>query len=216
MTSSENEKSPKKKVKRYSVLGEEELTEYYALRDEVRLGMKSFDKEANAKIKELIDFFSPEGELNFLRKFIGELRRRSANFEGEWVTKDLPDLSGMQQYTVCIRSYIDPERMPRELMKRDTQAKWLKELMKQPVEAMEVAVMAHMADGQARTFNRIGVEMMDKTADLILGTPFEEAMWSLVAKGELAFTMVAPVFFRKVPEPQGIETQAIADQSQDT
>lgn len=75
MTSSENEKSPKKKVKRYSVLGEEELTEYYALRDEVRLGMKSFDKEANAKIKELIDFFSPEGELNFLRKFIGELRR---------------------------------------------------------------------------------------------------------------------------------------------
>lgn len=115
-----------------------------------------------------------------------------------WVTGQLPDLSGAAQYVTMIRAPGDPERLPRELMKRDMGAEWRRTLMKQPVGEIAAALRLHLADGEARTMNRLGVEMLDKTGDLVGGTPFEEALWQLVERGELEFTMQAPVLFRLV------------------
>lgn len=116
--------------------------------------------------------------------------------EPTWVTGQLPDMSGMAQYTVMIRAKGDPDRLPRELMKKDTLAAWRRTLMKRPVEEIAQALREHLADGEARTMNRAAVEMIDKTADLVGGTPFEAALWRLVELGELEFTMQAPVLFR--------------------
>lgn len=118
-------------------------------------------------------------------------------FEHQWVTGQLPDRSDMFAYVVLIRAPGDPERTPRELAKRDGTAEWRRVLMKRPVAEIETAISLHMADGSARTMNRISVEMIDKTADVVHDTPFEWALWGLVSKGQLEFTMQAPVLFRK-------------------
>lgn len=120
----------------------------------------------------------------------------------EWVTGVLPDRSGMYRYTVLIRADGDPERTPRELAKRDCTAEWRRALLKQPIAEIEAAIVLHMADGLERTMNRIAVEMIDKTADVIHDTPFEHALWALVSRGQVAFTMQAPVLFRKVAQPE--------------
>lgn len=114
----------------------------------------------------------------------------------EWVTGELPDRSGIRVYIVLIRAEGDPERTPRKKGKPDMRAEWRRELAKKPVEEIAAAILLHMADGAARTMNRIGVEMLDKTAD-VLPDSFEDALWSLVSKGLLEFTMQAPVLFRK-------------------
>lgn len=112
-----------------------------------------------------------------------------------WCWGEVPDLSGMQQFVVMIRAPGDPERLPRD--GRDMGAEWRRKLMKQPVGEIADALRQHLQDGQPRTLNRIGVELIDKTADLTGGTPFETALWSLVELGEVEFTMQAPVLFRK-------------------
>lgn len=119
----------------------------------------------------------------------------------EWLTAQLPDLSGIQSYIVLIRAPDDPERTPRESGSRDMRAEWRRALMKQPVAEIEAAILLHMADGVARTLNRLSVEMIDKTADIIFETPFDAALWSLVSKGVVEFTVGAPVLFRKVGHP---------------
>lgn len=125
-------------------------------------------------------------------------RRQHGESVDAWVTGQLPDMSGTAQYVVMIRALGDPERLPRELMKRDMGAEWRRTLMKRPVGEIAQALRQHLADGEARTMNRAAVEMLDKTADLVGGTPFEDALWSLVAAGEVEFTMQAPVLFRTV------------------
>jgi hypothetical protein len=56
-----------------------------------------------------------------------------------------------------------------------------------------------LADGRARTFNAIGVELLDHTADTLLGSPYDEALWQLVEAEQLEHTMEAPVLFRRTP-----------------
>lgn len=124
-----------------------------------------------------------------------ERRARGAGAD-IWVTGQLPDMSGAAQYVVMIRAKGDPERQPRD--GRDMGAEWRRTLMKQPVGEIAAALRLHLADGEARTMNRAAVEMLDKTADLVGGTPFEDALWHLVERGELEFTMQAPVLFRVV------------------
>lgn len=129
--------------------------------------------------------------------------------ETEWVTGQLPERDGMFAYVVLIRATGDPERTPRELSKRDGTAEWRRVLMKRPVEEIEAAITLHMQDGIARTMNRLSVEMIDKTADIVHDTPFEWALWSLVSKSAVEFTMAAPVMFRKTAPLE--RAQAAAD-----
>lgn len=59
-------------------------------------------------------------------------------------------------------------------------------------------ILAHLGDYTTRTLNRIAVEMVDKTADVVSGSPFHEGLWLLVERGQVEYTMRAPVLFRKI------------------
>jgi hypothetical protein len=106
------------------------------------------------------------------------------------------DRSGAAAYVVIIRAAGDPERKPRD--GSDRGSAWRRALVKMPVERLADEIAAHLADGVPRTMNRIGVEMMDKTADCTFGTPFEEALWALVERGTHEHTLDAPILFRAV------------------
>lgn len=119
----------------------------------------------------------------------------------EWVTGAVVDRAGMDVYLHLIRSPEDPERadirlLPAEL--RDRGAEWLKSLMTSGAADWHAPILALLADHVPRTFNRIGVELLDKTADILLETPPDEALWALVAAREVEHTMSTPVFFRLV------------------
>jgi hypothetical protein len=51
-------------------------------------------------------------------------------------------------------------------------------------------------DGVPRTFNAIGVELLDHTADTLAGSPYDLALWRLVDERQLEQTLDAPVLFR--------------------
>lgn len=111
----------------------------------------------------------------------------------EWTSGPV-DRSGMAKYVHLIRAEDDPERAPRD--GSDRVAAWRRKLMKQPVEELTAEIGKHLADGAPRTFNRIAVEMLDKTADTVFETPFDDALWLLVARGAVEHTLLAPVRFR--------------------
>jgi len=199
-------------------LPEKYANEFNELTRYVTQAMPLLEHSFKECIVELMETLSSnKARLRFLRRLVPQLKRQLGGFvNDEWVHGSRPDTSGDCAYTVIIRAYGDPERMPRELMQKDQTALWRRELMKKPLEEIEVSIMEHMKDTKPRTMNRIGVEMMDKTADLLLGTPFEGALWRLAEKNELEFTMQAPVFFRKVTVTHGTVTQAIAELTQGT
>lgn len=108
------------------------------------------------------------------------------------------DRSGMRAYTHLIRSPRDPERA--EWRNTDNAAAWRRRLNKRSPEELAVEIHRHMADGVPRTFNRIAVEMIDKTADVVFGTSFDDALWQLVDRGDLQLTLLAPIRFRRRKE----------------
>lgn len=59
-------------------------------------------------------------------------------------------------------------------------------------------VASHLSDGVSRTFSRIAVELVDKTADVVCDTPVEAGLWLLVEQERIEYTPAAPVFFRRV------------------
>lgn len=113
----------------------------------------------------------------------------------EFVRSMVVDRNGIAQYLHIIRAPGDPERSPRPPGGRKDRAPHLT-LAETPVAACEAAILGVLADGQARTFNRIGVELLDHTADTLMGSPYDEALWGLVGRGELEHTLDAPVLFR--------------------
>jgi len=64
--------------------------------------------------------------------------------------------------------------------------------------AIRRAILKNLGYKQTKTLNRIGVELWDKTADILFCSQVEEVMWELVEEGILAFTMEAPVLFKRV------------------
>jgi hypothetical protein len=120
--------------------------------------------------------------------------------DSRWVTgPNTADRSGLAGFTHIIRSPDDPERtdirkLPEAL--RDRAAEWRRRLKKSSVGDWKRAIWTLLSDGAPRTFNRIGVELADKTADLLLGLPPDRALWALVAEGRVEHTMVAPILFR--------------------
>jgi len=54
-----------------------------------------------------------------------------------------------------------------------------------------------LADSESRTFNRITVELYDVTADVVAFEAPDQALWLLVAGGEVEHTIEAPIKFRQ-------------------
>lgn len=113
----------------------------------------------------------------------------------EW-WRGVPNQSGTRQYIVLIRDRKDPERKLRGKEQGDVAPHLT--MRRTPAEEWAKMIAKHMADGVPRTFNRIAVELLDKTADVVCTTPFLDALWLLVERLELEYTPVAPVYFRRV------------------
>jgi hypothetical protein len=105
------------------------------------------------------------------------------------------DRSGPAAYVHLIRSAADPERSPRPSGGREDRAPH-RTLKKTTVEYWQGQIRALLDDGISRTFNRIGVELLDQTADMLLGSPVDAALWSLVKSGNLEHTTEIPILFR--------------------
>ena len=127
---------------------------------------------------------------------------------GPFVTGRKVDRRGAATYVHLIRAPNDPERSPRPKGGVRDRAPH-RTLSKQPAQFWEPEILGALADGIPRTFNRIGVERFDLTADVLFTTSVNKALWSLVEQGVLEHTLVAPILFRirkgspappKVPE----------------
>lgn len=109
--------------------------------------------------------------------------------------RGVPDRSGAYDYLVLVMAPEDPERSPRA--KGSDKAPHLT-VAKTTAEAWADRIETHMADGVERTFNRITIELLDKTASVVGGTTVEAGLWLLVERGVLEYTPTIPVYFRKV------------------
>ena len=115
----------------------------------------------------------------------------------EWLTRVLPDRSGMSAYVIMIRGKADPERppQPRQHSQRDKTPHLT--LRKQTRHAWRDSFVMLLGDGEPRTFNALCVLLSGLTADICAGLVPEDALWSLVEEGAVEFTMEAPVLFRR-------------------
>lgn len=67
---------------------------------------------------------------------------------------------------------------------------------KKPVEEWRASIVEKLSDGEPRTFNRLMVELIDKTADICSGSTPEWAIWELVRDGVIEHTTSEPIFFK--------------------
>ena len=111
------------------------------------------------------------------------------------VAVDRSDIAG---YLHLIRGEGDPERSPRPVGGRIDRAPH-RTLADVSVEKCCEDIIGLLADGRPRTFNAIGVELLDHTADTLLGSPYDEALWQLVERGAIEHTLDVPILFR-IPE----------------
>lgn len=128
-----------------------------------------------------------------------------------WVTRCRPDTSGMAKYTIAIRGENDPQRSARPIGGRVDKAPHLK-LRRTCVEDHFAPLLAQLEQSGPLTFNGLGVLVYDHTADMLLETVVEEALWRLVQLGKVQFTTLAPSLFaieptgEDVPLPTGRTT----------
>lgn len=119
----------------------------------------------------------------------------------EWETRAIPDRSGDYAFVEMVRADDDPERLPREQAGEDNALRWKRTFKKSKPADWGPRVLELLADGTPRTMHRIGVELVDLDGSIVAGSPLGEAVWALVEAGALEFTMVAPIFFRRVEGP---------------
>ena len=100
-------------------------------------------------------------------------------------------------YTHLVRSTDDPDRSPREARKGQ-EAAWRLKLGKKTQPQWRDRIVELLADGEARTFNRICVELGDVTADMGYLMAPDEALWALVVEGAVKHTLETPVLFKAV------------------
>ena len=115
----------------------------------------------------------------------------------EWVTGVLPNRSGVYRYVIMIRSPADPERRPRPAGGQKDRAPH-RTLAKTTAAGWCPRVLELLEREGPMTFNALSVLLVDKTADITGGTPLEEAVWSLVQKRQVAFTLEAPTLFKRL------------------
>lgn len=147
--------------------------------------------------------------------------------DSEWFTGAIPDRSapGMK-YLIMVRADRDPERGNADKREqRDwgdpanrDRTRYLMGLAKDKPDQEEIRdhLMGIMSDGEPRTFNHLVVDAFDRTADMMGGRPPEEALWSLVDDGTLAFTREHPIFFRLAADVPGAQRDFPTESAEDT
>ena len=115
---------------------------------------------------------------------------------GDVWARGLPCREGAAVYVHLVRGPADPERSPREA-RRGQSLRWKRLDDAFPAEWAD-AIVAHLADGVPRTFNRVMVELFDTTADVAFESHADAGLWRAVEDGRLEYTPSAPVYFRVV------------------
>ena len=99
-------------------------------------------------------------------------------------------------YTLVIRSPLDPERQTSGMQGAYgvDPHNALARIGRGELEALIWRCLsAHQ--GTPMTFNELSVRLFDLTADVALGSGFEDALWSLIEQGCVAMTLEAPIVF---------------------
>ena len=122
---------------------------------------------------------------------------RTQEIDG-WATGWRPCTSGRAQYTIMIRSPLDPERSPRPRGGRKDKAPH-RALEKTRSDHWKSDLLSALGEHGPCTFNAISVLLLDQTADITSGTPIEEALWQLACERRVAFTLTAPILFKINP-----------------
>lgn len=135
----------------------------------------------------------------------------SPELDQVWVTGLSVRRDDRAIYTHLIRSPSDPERSPRPKGGHKDRAPH-RTLAKRPAAEIEELLLSGLEDGEPRTFNRLGVEIFDLTADVLFTTPGNTILWQLVAQGKIEHTLEAPILFRYRKGESSMEEQ---DQDQD-
>ncbi len=105
------------------------------------------------------------------------------------------DRTSIARYLHIVRGPDDPQRSPRPVGGLDDRAPHLT-LATATLQDCRAQILALLADGHARTFNAIAVELLDHTADTVLDSPYDRALWHLVETDELEHTLDLPILFR--------------------
>ncbi len=110
-----------------------------------------------------------------------------------------PDAEGLGTYLHIVMAPDDPERSagPREGGPRRSDPAPHSTANKTSVQDHGADILAHLGDDVPRTFNRICVELWDKTSSIFYGTKVDAALWGLVATGRVEHTNAAPILFRR-------------------
>lgn len=120
----------------------------------------------------------------------------------EWSTGYFPAhwRTGTALFMPMLRAPGDPSRRSREARQAHRRLQnldnyeWI-ELRKKTAAQWREIILTHMDDGQARSANRIAVEICDHTAD-IMGELFYEALFDLAEDGWLEHTTKTPILWR--------------------
>lgn len=114
---------------------------------------------------------------------IGRLRKR---LEGTW-----DDKSKTYDYALMVRAPDDPERQSRARQRENLKGwggHW-KSAKSVPVLEVRDAIMSATQDGRPRTLNRIALETLEITADMLPANVWQ-AVSSLIWGGQLAYASV--------------------------
>ncbi len=134
-------------------------------------------------------------------------KEEARDLRAETWTNEPVERSGDYAFVFMIRSPSDPERSPRAKMGTegsDPNSLRRKALKKDPPELWAARIFEHLADGKPRTFNRIAIELVDRTADIVSDTALDAGLWLLVAQKKIEHTMQAPILFRLVDPFEGV------------
>jgi hypothetical protein len=110
-------------------------------------------------------------------------------------TKGPVDREGAAVYVHLIRAPYDPQRRKR-YGKQGILIRPDKTVSKVPVDEWTRRLLALLADGEKRTFNRIAMDLISMTADVAFNSTLDRALWGLVAEGKVEHTIEAPILFR--------------------
>lgn len=134
-----------------------------------------------------------------------QLVPRYVAFKGKINDTDCSNREKMEPFIIVAR---DPENDPvssREQRRNRGEAQAArgdltpgKRIRKTPLLEWKKQIFDLMADGTARTFNRISIELVDLAADTTWGSNMEWALWELVSEGLIEHTGKIPLYFRKV------------------
>jgi hypothetical protein len=134
-----------------------------------------------------------------------------------WSSGEAVEDWGELPYWLLVRAPGDPERSRSKRKDRDLEARWRQDLRKSDTGLWKSRILRQLGDGLPRTLNRLGVEMLDKTSDIIADTPFTTALLELNAAGLVEHTADAPFYWRlagseqETPEPLRQHEAWVAD-----